>query len=116
MNVLFSILKTHGWSALLLALVLATAARSDEDDRALTITAPPESFFAKMRDRDREVARAFYEKYLDIHGIPVAASEEVADEALLRTHEIVSHLLAGRKDIIEEMVRRDLYLIIIGKD
>jgi alpha-glucosidase len=81
-----------------------------------TVTTPPESFFEIVRERDRDAARAFYRKYLDIRGIPVAASGDVADEALLRTHEIVSHLLAGRPDIIEAMVKDKMYLIIIGKD
>jgi hypothetical protein len=40
----------------------------------------------------------------------------VADEALTRTCEIVSHMLAGRPDVIEQMVDRKMYLIIIGKD
>jgi len=80
------------------------------------ITAPPESFFAKVRERDRDAARAFYGKYLDIGGIPVAASPEVADVALLQTHDIVSHMLAGRPDVMVAMIERNMYLIIIGKD
>jgi alpha-glucosidase len=80
------------------------------------VTTPPESFFAIVRERDRDAARAFYRKHLDIKGIPVAASGEVADEALRRTHEIVGRLLAGRPDIIEAMVKDGMYLIIIGKD
>ena len=47
-----------------------------------SVTAPPESVFAKFRDRDRDVARRFYKKYLDIDGVPVLASADVADRAL----------------------------------
>lgn len=82
----------------------------------LQVIAPPESFFEKVRERDREAARAFYEKYLDVNGIPVAAAGVVADQALFRTHEIVSHMLAGRPDIVQTMIERNMYLIIIGKD
>ena len=80
------------------------------------VTAPPESVFAKFRDRDRDVARRFYKKYLDINGVPVLASADVADEALQRTHEIVTHLLAGRPDVLEAMAKFGTRLIIIGKD
>ena len=80
------------------------------------VTAPPESFFDKVRERDRDVAREFYRKYLDVRGIPVAASSEIADEALRRTHDIVGHMLAGRPDVNQAMVRQKWYLIIIGKD
>jgi predicted metalloprotease with PDZ domain len=80
------------------------------------VTAPPESFFEKVRERDREAARKFYTKYVDIQGLPVAASAEVADEALQRTHYLVTHLLAGRPDILQTMVKHGTRLIIIGKD
>jgi hypothetical protein len=80
------------------------------------VTAPPESFFEKVRPRDRDVARQFYKKYIDVKGLPAAASAEVADEALQRTYAIVTHLLAGRPDILQTMVQNGTRLIIIGKD
>jgi hypothetical protein len=80
------------------------------------VTAPPESIFSKFRDRDRDVARRFYKKYLDISGVPVLASADVADEALIRTHVIVTRLLAGRPDVLEAMAKYGTHLIIIGKD
>ncbi|MBI4662748.1 MAG: hypothetical protein HY735_28370 [Verrucomicrobia bacterium] len=80
------------------------------------VTAPPDSFFELVSERDREVARQFYKKYIDVNGMPVVASGEVADLALQRTHDIVTHLLAGRSDILQAMVKNRMYLIIIGKD
>jgi len=80
------------------------------------VTAPPESFFAQVRDRDRDAARAFYKKYIDIRGLAVVASAEVADAALQRDYDIVTHMLAGRPDIIKSMVDAGTHLIIIGKD
>jgi hypothetical protein len=80
------------------------------------VTAPPESFFEIISSRDRDVARPFYKKYIDVKGMPVVASQDVADAALQRTYEIVTHLLAGRSDVIEAMVKSKMYLIIIGKD
>src|SRR5262245_58104634 len=32
------------------------------------VTAPPEAFFEKVREADREVARRFYKKYIDVKG------------------------------------------------
>jgi hypothetical protein len=80
------------------------------------VTAPPESFFARFREKDRDAARRFYKKYLDVHGLPVAASAEVADDALRRTYDLVTHLLAGRPDVLAAMVRNGTRLIVIGKD
>ena len=80
------------------------------------VSAPPESFFQIVSERDRDAARQFYRKYIDVKGMPVVVADEVADLALQRTHSIVTHLLAGRPDIIEAMVTNRMYLIVIGKD
>jgi alpha-glucosidase len=89
-----------------------TSASADQP----AVTAPPESFFQMVSERDREAAQNFYKKYIDVKGMPVVASGEVADLALQRTYSIVTHMLAGRPDIIEAMVKNHMYLIIIGKD
>jgi hypothetical protein len=80
------------------------------------VSPPPESFFEKVRERDRDAARKFYKKYIDVKGMPVVAAGEVADEALQRTYYLVTHLLAGRPDVLEAMVKNGTRLIIIGKD
>ncbi|HMF13903.1 MAG TPA: prolyl oligopeptidase family serine peptidase, partial [Gemmataceae bacterium] len=80
------------------------------------VSAPPESFFEKVREKDREAARQFYKKFIDVKGMPVVAAAEVADEALQRTYYLVTHLLAGRPDILEAMVKNGTRLIVIGKE
>jgi hypothetical protein len=95
--------------------VAAPVFAADKGDSPKVI-APPEAFFEKFRERDREAARKFYKKYLDVNGLSVAASAEVVDEALQRTHYLVSHLLAGRPDILQLMAKNGTRLIIIGKD
>jgi dipeptidyl aminopeptidase/acylaminoacyl peptidase len=85
-------------------------------EEAPAVTAPPESFFEKVRPKDREAARQFYKKYIDVKGMPATASAEIADEALQRTYSIVTHLLAGRPDILQTMVQNGTRLIVIGKD
>src|ERR1041385_884517 len=80
------------------------------------VTAPPDSFFEMVSPRSRELSRQFYKKYIDVQGLPVVAADEVADTALQRTYSIVTHLLAGRPDVLQAMVKTNMYLIIIGKD
>jgi len=88
------------------------------------ITAPPESFFELINAGGRRIEnpdditphRNFYKKYIDVQGMPVVAAEEVDDRALERTYEIVTHMLAGRPDILKGMIDQAMYLIIIGKD
>src|SRR5262245_33484689 len=106
------------WVLLLTLVTCLGPARGDEKEQPRTpaVTAPPEAFFEKFRDRDRDAARRFYKKYLDVNGLSVAASAEVADVALERTRFIVTHILAGRPDVLEAMVKNGTRLIIIGKD
>jgi len=80
------------------------------------VVSPPTAFFDLVGEADRDVARQFYTKYLDILGLPVVASSEVADAALQRAHWMVTHMLAGRPDIAQALVANRMYLIIIGKD
>lgn len=94
----------------------AAAAEEEESAEAEGVGAPPESFFAIVDEDDREVAREFYAKHLEVGGLPVVASAEVDDQALLRTREMVSRMLAGRPDVFEAMKRDKMYLIIIGRD
>ena len=88
-----------------------------------SVTAPPESFFELVKvgarrgeTRDISVYRDFYKKYIDVRGMPVAAASVVDDRALQRTYEIVTHLLAGRPDVLKAMVDQGMYLIVIGRD
>jgi hypothetical protein len=102
-------------SIILFALLISTAARASTAE-APPVTAPPESFFKIVREKDRDAARQFYKKYIDVKGMPVVAAGEVADQALQRTYSIVTHMLAGRPDVLEAMIKNEMYLIIIGKD
>lgn len=81
-----------------------------------SITPPPPAFFQGFDEGDREAARQFYKKYLDLNGVAIAASGEVSDAALTRTYYIVSHMLAGRPDVLHTMATNGTRLIIIGKD
>jgi len=107
--------------AIALALPLLSApavaqSRAAARTAAPAVTRPPQSFFALLREDDRDVARRFYAKHIDVRGLPVAASAEVDDAALQRTYEIVTHMLAGRPDVLQAMVDDRMYLIVIGKD
>ena len=106
------------WMTLTAALILAgwAHAQAAANRNIPPVTSPPDSFFEKVRPEHRDAARTFYRKYIDVEGMPVVAAAEVADLALQRTYDIVTHMLAGRPDILKAMVDRGMYLIIIGKD
>jgi len=84
--------------------------------QSLKVSPPPELFFEIVSERDRDVARRFYSKYIDVNGMPVVSHADVADQALVRVHEIVTHMLAGRPDVVAALVKNRMYLIVMGKD
>jgi hypothetical protein len=92
------------------------AAGRNGEAPAPKVTEPPESFFQRFKEKDREAARLFYTKHVDLEGLSIAAARVVADEALQRTYTIVTHMLAGRPDILDAMRKYGTRLIIIGKD
>lgn len=99
------------------ALVRHAAAQPTEaPPSAPPVTPVPEAVFNRFDQADRDAARAFYSKHVDVGGLSILAHVSVADEALLRTHDIVSHMLAGRPDILAGMQREGTRLVIIGKD
>ena len=101
---------------LVLLTLAASASRTTRAAEPGPITAPPEAVFARFKAQDQAPARAFYAKYLDVGGVAILAAATVDDEALRRTHLIVSHLLVHRPDILGVMATKGTRLIIIGKD
>ncbi len=105
--------------AFVLALAAAPAGAQTQTAKPAApprVTAPPASFFEMVNAPDREAARKFYAKYIDVRGMPVVAAAVVDDAALQRTYTIVTSMLAGRPDILQALVKNRMYLIIMGKD
>lgn len=58
----------------------------------------------------------FYDKYLDAGGIPIVASDRVADEALVDARRMVEDMLAYRPDLAAVLARRDYQVAILGEE
>lgn len=56
----------------------------------------------------------FYQKYLEVHSLPVVGSSRVSDAALLEAAWIVRHLLEGRSDILRAMARKKTRLSVMA--
>jgi hypothetical protein len=100
----------------LLSLLIGTSFVHAGAEDAPPVTPPPEAFFTRFNNNDREAARVFYKKHLDMQGLSIAAGKDVADEALQRTYSIVTHMLAGRPDIMDAMRKKGTRLIIMGQN
>jgi hypothetical protein len=56
----------------------------------------------------------FYKKYADAFGIPIVASEKVADAALLMARDIVNYMLLKRPDVRDVMIGRKSRVLIMS--
>ena len=86
---------------LLLTLAAHLAAAEPADAR---VTTPPASLQADP----------FYRKHVDCGGIPILASERVADAALRRAAEIMDHMLADRPALRRALADAGVRIAIIG--
>src|SRR6185436_1745666 len=70
--------KPHIIALALAVLALARSAVAQPaaaSSNAPPVTPPPASFFELVREADREAARGFYKKFIDVKGMPVVAAE-----------------------------------------
>ena len=64
--------------------------------------------------RERFGLDPFYKKYLETEGFPILSSEKVSDEALIEAADIVDHMLDGRDDVREAMIRNRVRLVVMA--
>lgn len=92
--------------------LMAAAQKSEPKEKILIssfpkylITAPPDSLQLDP----------FYAKYTDAFGIPVVASVNVSDDALLVGRDIINYMLLKRPDVRQVLIAKKARLSIIGK-
>ena len=56
----------------------------------------------------------FYKKYVGANGFPVVASEKVCDYALLEAAYLINHMLAGRDDIRDAMIKNKTRFVVMA--
>ncbi|MEJ2112118.1 MAG: hypothetical protein P8Z37_19885, partial [Acidobacteriota bacterium] len=87
------------------------AAQTDPNaavDLKIAVSVPPESVVQTYR------LDPFYKKYIDVGGIAVTSSENVADEALYEVNYLIHQALQNRPDILEAMAKNRTRIAIIG--
>ena len=66
--------------------------------------------------RDRLKLDDFYQKHVDVGGLPVLGSAKVSDNALCEAAWIVRQMLAGRDDILKAMAGQNVRAVVMAKD
>ena len=66
--------------------------------------------------RDALGLAPFYKKYTDAKGFPVISSEKASDAALLEAADVVNHMLDGRDDIRQAIIKNKVRLAVMAPD
>ncbi len=64
--------------------------------------------------REKFKLAPFYRKYLEVEGLPIVASSNVSDYALLEAKWIVQHMLVNRRDILPAMASNSVRLAVMA--
>ena len=71
---------------------------------------PPSTELVQRLDLDD----GFYRKWLDADGLPILASDNVSDYALLEAQWIIDRMLAGREDLRRAIISKDIRVVIMS--
>src|SRR6516165_5962270 len=64
--------------------------------------------------RERFGLDPFYKKYLAVKGFSILGSEKVSDDALIEAADIVDHMLDGRDDVRQAMIKNTVRLVVMA--
>ena len=56
----------------------------------------------------------FYKKHVVVGGMLIMSSDKVSDAALAETAKLTRQMLAGRPDLLADMVKRGAYIMVVG--
>jgi hypothetical protein len=64
--------------------------------------------------RDKLNLDPFYQKYLDLAGVPLLSSEKVSDKALVEAAYLIRQMLSNREDVLKEMVKNRVRFVVMA--
>ena len=73
-------------------------------DGAVEVTAPPAELGLD----------SFYEKYLDLEGLPILAAGRVPDEALLQARLLIGEMLTDRRDVLATLAANNVRVAVMA--
>jgi len=78
--------------------------------------ADPEPKVAEVPKDLREKLKLdpFYQKYLDLAGLPILSSDKVSDKALVEAAYLIRQMLSEREDVLKEMVKNRVRFVVMA--
>ena len=90
-------------------------ASSQGEGPAAATDPPTPRVVAVSKDlRDKLKLDPFYQKHLDLAGLPILSSDKVSDAALVEAAYLIRHILSEREDILRAMVKRGCRFVVMA--
>lgn len=102
------------WRAVLAVLVASPLAFADPLPVAPAPRVVPHVTAVPQGLRDRVKLDPFYQKHVDLDGLPILSSEKVSDAGLLEAAFLIRRMLAERPDVLKEMARRGVRFVVMA--
>jgi alpha-glucosidase len=108
-------LRRSSLAVLALALALTASAQAPPNPTPEVAPAPRPRVAAVSEGlRERLDLDPFYQKHLDLEGLPVLSSAKVSDAALVEAAYLIGQMLAGRPDILNAMVKNRVRFVVMA--
>jgi hypothetical protein len=107
------------WRAVLVGLVAFTMAFAAPAREPLAVAPAPRALLLPVTEvpkalRDRVKLDPFYQKHVDLEGLPVLSSAKVSDEGLQEAAYLIKKMLAKRPDVLKEMGKRGVRFVVMA--
>src|SRR5262245_10872623 len=99
---------------LLLLLALAVPPAQADEPKGDDKPAAPKVTEVPKELRESLKLDPFYKKYVDAKGLPVLSSDKVSDAGLIEAAAIVNHMLAGRDDVRQAIIKNKVRLAVMA--
>src|SRR5438552_13756141 len=99
---------------LLFALVAGFASAQPEVAPAPRAAVVPQVTEVPRALRDKAKLDPFYQKHVDLDGLPILSSAKVSDAGLLEAAYLIKHMLAERPDVLKEMVKNRCRFVVMA--
>src|SRR3954447_1559684 len=77
-------------------------------------SAEPRVFEVSKELRERLKLDPFYQKHLDLAGLPVLGSDKVSDAALVEAAHLIRQMLSEREDVLRAMVKKGCRFVVMA--
>src|SRR5262245_57714956 len=107
------------WRAVLVGLIASVVAVAAPAREVPAVAPPPRLLTLPVTEVPQGLREAvkldpFYQKHVDLEGLPILSSAKVSDEGLREASYLIRKMLTKRPDILKEMAKRGVRFVVMA--